>query len=121
MSWEEGSIRAPKTLYVCFAIATIAVMAISTAYPVWLLSHLTASPYNTVSDSNSALGIRMDLSVNSPSFKPGEKVSVTITEHNLRLVPNEVQAASDWKIRGLSLGPCGNVKLPIGFEIMNVH
>ncbi len=104
MSWEEGSIRAIKALYVCFAIATIVAMAISLAYPAWLLSHLTASPHNGVSDSNSALGIRLDLSVNSTSLKPGDKIAITISERNLRLVPNEVRAASDWKIRGLNLG-----------------
>jgi len=118
MSWEEGSIRASKTLYVCFAIATVAAMAMSLAYPAWLLSHLTASAFNTGSDSNSALGIRLDLSVNSTSLKSGDKIAITISERNLRLVPNEVQAASDWKIRGLSLGPCGTVNLPIGFAIL---
>src|SRR6266702_3393376 len=118
MSWEEGSIRAIKALYVCFAIATIVAMAISLAYPAWLLSHLTASPHNGVSDSNSALGIRLDLSVNSTSLKPGDKIAITISKRNLRLVPNEVRAASDWKIRGLNLGPCGTVNLPIGFAIL---
>src|SRR6266567_9248374 len=117
MSWEEGSIRAIKALYVCFAIATIVAMAISLAYPAWLLSHLTASPHNGVSDSNSALGIRLDLSVNSTSLKPGDKIAITIRERNLRLVPNEVRAASAWKLQGLSLGPCGTVNRPIGFAI----
>ncbi len=39
-------------------MATIVVMVISLAYPAWLLSHLTASPYNTVSYDNRALGVR---------------------------------------------------------------
>ncbi len=92
-------------------------MAISLAYPAWLLSHLTASPHNTVSDSNSALGIRLDLTVNSTSLKPGEMIAITLSEQNIRFFPNEVRAASDWKVQGLSLGPCGTVNRPIGFAI----
>jgi len=116
-SAEEGSIRATKALYICFAIATIVAMAISLAYPVWFLSQLTASPYNNVSNSNPALGIRLDLSVNSTSLKPGDTIAITISENNLRPIPNEVRAASDWKLQGLSLGPCGTVNRPIGFAI----
>jgi len=92
-------------------------MAISLAYPVWFLLQLTASPYNNVSDSNPALGIRLDLSVNSTSLKPGDTIAITIRENNLRPIPNEVRAASDWKLQGLSLGPCGTVNRPIGFAI----
>jgi len=94
-------------------------MAISLAYPAWLLSHLTASPYNTVSYSNPAVGLRLDLSVNSTSFNPGDDIAITINEHNLRLLPNEVRAASDWKLQGLSLGPCGTVNRPIGFAVFH--
>lgn len=93
-------------------------MAISLAYPVWFLSQLTASSYNNLSYSNPALGIRLDLSINSTSLKPGDKITITISENNLRLVPNEVRAASDWKLQGLSLGPCGTVNHPIGFAIL---
>src|SRR3989442_15943900 len=103
---EDASIGATKALYICFAIATIVAMAISLAYPVWFLSQLTASPYNNVSNSNPALGIRLDLSVNSTSLKPGDTIAITISENNLRPIPNEVRAASDWKLQGLRLGPC---------------
>jgi hypothetical protein len=92
-------------------------MAISLAYPAWSLSHLAASPYNTASDSNPALGIRLDLSVNSTSLKPGDKITITMSEQNLRSFLNEVRAASDWKLQSLSLGPCGTVNRPIGFAI----
>src|SRR5207245_7619552 len=76
-----------------------------------------ALPIYNVSDSNPALGIRLDLSVNSTSLKPGNTIAITISENNLRPIPNEVRAASDWKLQGLSLGPCGTVNRPIGFAI----
>ncbi len=92
-------------------------MVISLAYPAWLLSHLTASPYNTVSYDNRALGVRLDLLVNSTHLKPGDGIAITIRESNMRFVPNELQARSNWMIRGLSLGACGTVNTPVGFAI----
>jgi len=67
-------------------------MAVSLAYPMGLLSQLTASHYNTASDSNPASGIRLDLSANSISIKPGEKIAITTGENDFRLFPNEVRA-----------------------------
>src|SRR6267378_2827060 len=92
-------------------------MAVSLAYPLMLHPVLTASPYTAVSESNPTLGIRLDLSVNSTSLRQGDKLIVTLSEHNLRLLPNEVKAASNWKHPELSLGPCGTVNFPIGFAI----
>lgn len=114
---EEGSVRASKVLYACFAVATIVAMATSLAYSLMLHPVLTASPYTAVSGSNPALGIRLDLSVSSTSLKQGDKIAITMSGHNLRLLPNEVKAASNWKLRDLSLGPCGTVNFPIGFAI----
>jgi len=114
---EEGSIRASNALYVCFAIAAIVAMAIPMAYPVWLASHQTASPYNAVSVSNPTLGVRLDLSVGSTSIKAGDDITITIGEHNTRSVENQIGTASNLKIQGLSLGPCA-FDGPTGLAIM---
>jgi hypothetical protein len=82
-----------------------------------LASQQKASPYNSVSVSNPTLGTRLDLSVVSTSIKAGDDITITIGEHNTRSVENQIVTASNWKIRGLSLGPC-NFDAPIGLAIM---
>ncbi len=109
--------RASKALYVCIAIAAIAAMTVPIGYPVWLASQQKASPYNSVSVSNPTLGTRLDLSVASTSIKVGDDITITISEHNTRSVENQIATASNWNIRGLSLGPC-HLDIPIGLAIM---
>jgi hypothetical protein len=109
--------RASKALYVCLALASIVAMTIPIAYPVWLASQQKASPYNSVSVSNPTLGIRLDLSVASTSIKAGDDITITIGEYNMRAGENQIGTASNWKIKGLSLGPC-NFDSPIGLAIM---
>jgi len=79
---------------------------------------LAATPNNLVSYANPSLGIRLDLSVNSTSLEPGDKIAITINEQNLSPNPDKIQAASNWRLEGLSLSPCGTLDLPIGFAIL---
>ncbi len=110
-------IKSSKALYACLAIAAIVAMTVPIGYPVWLASQQKASPYNSVSVSNPTLGIRLDLSVASTSIKAGDDITITIGEHNTRSVENQIATASNWNIRGLSLGPC-NFHGPTGLAIM---
>ena len=93
-------------------------MPLSLAYHGGPVLPLAATPNNLVSDSNPSLGIRLDLSVNSTYFEPGDKIAITINERNLSPTPNKIQAASNWRLEGLSLSPCGTLDLPIGFVIL---
>ena len=97
-------------------------MAIPMAYPAWSASRQPASPFNSISLSNSTLGIRLDLSVNSTHLKPGDGIAITLSEHNLHLSSNEVGAWWGWKDHGLRFAPgpgCPTADLPIGFFVLN--
>jgi hypothetical protein len=55
--------------------------------------------------------------VNSTSFEPGQGIAVTVDERNTLAEVNNIPAADDWPLQGLSLGPCGTLNYPNGVAI----
>lgn len=73
--------------------------------------------------SNSTLGLELLLSANSTVVPSQDAISMTATIFNTLPTPNNLTAANDWAIQGLSSGPCdlgnGTNKLfsPVGFAV----
>ncbi len=63
--------------------------------------------------------LQLQLSLNATSISPGESVRVSVEDYNTLPEVNNVTAATDWPMQGLSIGPCGTVNLPIGFEVLS--
>jgi hypothetical protein len=67
--------------------------------------------------SPSINGLALSLSINSTSFVPGQGIAVTIDERNTLAETNNVSAAKDWPLEGLSVGPCGTINYPFGVAV----
>jgi hypothetical protein len=59
----------------------------------------------TMMISNSIDGLAFSLSVNSTSLQSGQGITVIVDEQNTLAKVNNVPAADNWSIEGLSLGP----------------
>jgi hypothetical protein len=55
--------------------------------------------------------------LNAASFTSGQMVSINATESNTKNTANNVTAAKDWPISGLTLGGCGTLGFPYGIGI----
>lgn len=62
-------------------------------------------------------GLSLTLSLNSTTYRPGEQISITISEMNILAIENNIRAANRWAIQGLRLGPCRTV-YPFGISIL---
>jgi hypothetical protein len=71
----------------------------------------------TAQTSNSTLGLRLDISINSTHISPSQGISINITENNILARTNNVSAVSNWSIANLLLGPCGNGVYPFGAAV----
>jgi len=67
--------------------------------------------------SDSTDGLALSLSVNLTDLQPGQGVTITVDEQNTLAEVNNVPAADDWPLEGLSLGPCGRVNYPVGIAV----
>lgn len=67
--------------------------------------------------TNSTLGLKLQLSINSTTYYIGEYISVNITESNTLATSNNVSASSHWPVAGLSIGQCGTVGSPVGVAV----
>lgn len=66
--------------------------------------------------TNSTIGLKLELSINSTRLGQGQGLSINITEYNTLDKQNNVSTAKDWGNLSLSLGPCGS-NLPVGASI----
>jgi hypothetical protein len=57
------------------------------------------------------------VTLNAASFTSGQTVSINVTESNTQNTANNVSAAKDWPISGLTLGGCGTLNYPFGISI----
>jgi hypothetical protein len=62
-------------------------------------------------------GLMLSLSLNSTTFQLGQEVSVVIDEQNTLAKVNNVSTSNSWPLEGLTVGPCGPLDYPIGWEI----
>ena len=65
-----------------------------------------------------ANGLSLTLSLASSTYKPGDRVSITIGENNVLTTENDIPAAGMWPARGLNVGPCGKLNYPFGISIL---
>lgn len=66
---------------------------------------------------SSASGLTLELSLNSSAVKPGHEVRVTVEELNALPVANSVPFSTNWPLKGLGVGPCGPLNVPIGIVV----
>jgi hypothetical protein len=63
-------------------------------------------------------GLQLQVSINATSLNPGEPLQISINEYNALSTDNNVAAATNWKVNGLTIGACPNINvLPFGLAI----
>ena len=110
----------PISVFVAVAVALIVAIGVAAA------AIQPASPGRTIAtglgtaDSgnvSSTQGLLLEALLNSSYYAPGQTVSLAVSELNTLDAQNLVQAANNWAVQSLGLGPCGRVNLPFGFQV----
>lgn len=70
-------------------------------------SSSVGSPNPTVEASNSSLGLELLASVNATDIPSEDSINVSMWMMNTRSSANNLSAANDWPVHGLSSWPCG--------------
>jgi hypothetical protein len=124
-----------KKLSFLFGGIVVLVILMIGATMAFLPQNSTASQTSTTSESstttkggsllNSSVytgsqnGLILGLSLNASTISQGQTISLTIGERNSLQVQNNVSAERNWPLAGLSIGPCGSLNYPFGFEILS--
>ena len=51
------------------------------------------------------------------SLASGEPLQISISEFNVLSTGNNVAAATNWKVNGLTIGACPNINVPFGVAV----
>jgi len=81
-------------------------------------SSQAASVSQTSASANSTSGLVLELRLNVSLLAPGQTIAANVSELNSKAQPNNVTAASQWAVQGLSIGPCGS-NTPLGIGIFS--
>ena len=77
----------------------------------------TTTPLTTTVQSMN--GLQLQVSINATSLTPGEPLQINISEYNVLSTGNNIAAATNWKVNGLTIGACRNINvLPFGVAIL---
>ncbi len=101
-------------------LAGLAVALVVVALLIWTLAPgPSATTTSTVSSTTASKGgLELRLSANASSVGPGAfAFQITATEHNTLASVNNVTAAREWRVAGLSLGACGTEAYPFGVAL----
>jgi rhodanese-related sulfurtransferase len=76
----------------------------------------TTTPFTTTLQSMN--GLQLQVSINATVLFPGESLQINISEYNALSTGNNVAAATNWKVNGLTIGACPNInELPFGVAV----
>jgi hypothetical protein len=78
----------------------------------------SGSPSYTVETSNSTLGLELLLSVNSTVIPSEDAITLSTQVMNAQLTTDNVTAANDWPVQGLSSWPCFGDWYPVGVAVL---
>jgi hypothetical protein len=69
------------------------------------------------SSSKSINGLKLSLSLDSTTYKPGQDVLITIDEYNTLKIENNVPQSEEWAFDFLTLGGCGTMGSFFGIAV----
>lgn len=67
--------------------------------------------------TEAASGLLLGLSISQTAIGPGQTVGITVYERNSLGVVNKVPASDRWPVKGLGVGACGPLNLPVGIVV----
>ncbi len=71
----------------------------------------------SATSTDSSTGLTLGLSLNATTIRSGQTVNFSASEYNTLPTMDNVTAANDWPLHGLSLGLCGMVNEPFGMVV----
>jgi hypothetical protein len=72
----------------------------------------------TTTTVRSVNGLQFHVSVNAATLSPGEPLQINVSEYNTLPTNNNIAAATNWGVNGLTFGACPNINvLPFGAAI----
>jgi rhodanese-related sulfurtransferase len=78
----------------------------------------TTTPSTTSTQSKN--GLQLQVSANTTILTPGEALKIDVSEYNTLTTDNNVAAATNWGVSGLTIGACPNINvLPFGVAIFH--
>jgi hypothetical protein len=97
-------------------LAVIVIVRFTMPTPTGNYTSVTLDQYSSTAISRYRLSLT--ISLNSTTYNSGEQICVNIEEKNILPTENEVHAASNWPVHGLTLTPCGRFYYPFGIAIL---
>jgi hypothetical protein len=76
----------------------------------------------TTATVQSGNGLQLQVTVNAAALSPGEPLRINVSEYNTLYTNNNVAAATNWGVNGLTIGACPNINvLPFGAAVFQGH
>jgi len=76
----------------------------------------------TTTTAQSGNGLQLQVSLNAATLTPGEPLQINVSEYNTLPTNNNVAAATNWGVNGLTIGACPNINLlPFGVAVFRGH
>ena len=76
----------------------------------------------TTTTAQSGNGLQLQVSVNAAILTQGEPLQINISDYNTLPTNNNVAAATNWGVNGLTIGACPNINvLPFGVAVFQGH
>jgi rhodanese-related sulfurtransferase len=100
--------------------APVTTQSTTTSLTITTTSTVTTPTSTTPSTTTvqSMNGLQLQVSINATSLTSGESLQIAISEYNALSTGNNVAAATNWKVNGLTIGACPNINvLPFGLAV----
>ena len=84
---------------------------------------LTLSPTTSTALTTTSMqvdnGLQLRVSLNTTNLTPDEPLQINVSEYNTFSADNNVAAATNWGVNGLTIGACSNInELPFGVQVL---
>jgi hypothetical protein len=98
-----------------------AIVVVSTAGCAETTTKTTTATLTTTT-AQSVNGLQLHLSVDAAALTPGEPLQINVSEYNTLSTNNNVGAAKNWGVNGLTIGACPGINvLPFGVAVIQGH
>ena len=93
-------------------------LIISLFFVLVLMAGCTQTTTETTTTAQSRNGLQLQVSVNAATVNPAEPLQINVSEYNTLATYNNVAAATNWGVNGLTIGACPNINVqPFGVAV----
>jgi len=118
---KQGSIKKHLHLVAVIVILLLGILVVTAGCvnPASTTTTTTTETHmNNSTSSQSANGLILTLSLDSTTYKPGDTISMVVSEKSMLKITNKLLVSDKWPIHGLSVDICGTRSFPFGVAIL---